>query len=84
MDLKMYSEKSNKAQDEQTQLTYNMKKSNYFLISGVFFFAVSCVLLILKAYDIANEESYQIKQILLVISTILYVASLIVYSVMRF
>ena len=56
-----------------------MKKSNYFLISGVFFFAVSCVLLILKAYDIANEESYQIKQILLVISTILYVASLIVY-----
>jgi uncharacterized membrane protein YvlD (DUF360 family) len=61
-----------------------MKKLNYFLISGVFFFAVSCVLLILKAYNIANEESYQIKQILLVISTILYVASLIVYSVMRF
>lgn len=28
MDLKMYSEKLNKAQDEQTQLTYNMKKSN--------------------------------------------------------
>ena len=61
-----------------------MKKSNYFLISGLFFFAASCVLLILKAYDIANEESYEMKQILLVISTILYVASLIVYSVMRF
>jgi hypothetical protein len=61
-----------------------MKKSNYFLISSLSFFAVSCVLLILKAYDIANEESYQIKQILLIISTILYVASLLIYLVMRF
>jgi predicted permease len=61
-----------------------MKKSNYFLISSLSFFVASCVLLILKAYDIANEESYQIKQILLIISTILYVASLLIYLVMRF
>lgn len=61
-----------------------MKKSNYFLFSGLFFFVLSCILLVLKAYDIANEESYEIKQILLIFSMILYVTSLIVYSVMRF
>lgn len=61
-----------------------MKKSSYFLISGLSFFAISCVLLILKAYDIANEESFEMKQILLIISTILYVASLVIYMVMRF
>ncbi len=61
-----------------------MKKSKYFLFAGLFFFVFSCILLILKAYDIANEEKYEIKQILLIISTILYIVSLFVYVIMRF
>lgn len=61
-----------------------MKKSKYFLLIGLFFFVFSCILLILKAYDIANEEKYEIKQILLIISTILYIVSLSVYVIMRF
>lgn len=61
-----------------------MKKSKYFLFTGLFFFAISCILLIMKAYDNANEEKYEVKQVLLIISTILYIVSLSVYVVMRF
>ena len=61
-----------------------MKKSKYFLYTGIFFFLFSCILLILKAYDIAHEEKYPIKQFLLISSTIIYILSITTYIIMRF
>lgn len=61
-----------------------MKKSKYFLYLGIASFIISCLLLLSKAFDIMQEENSEIKQFFLILFTITYVVSLLIYLIMRF